>query len=103
MLLVLAAAALSSMCLRSLRHALESAQAAEELQRRWGMVSCQAALLPRAERVLAQAEQETASAAATCRHELRLGAQVFELVFSDEQAKVNVNRVFRADGKLAAE
>ena len=51
--------------------------------------TCRSVLLPKAEAVLSAADPPAAEA----RRDLRLGGQTFTLVFGDEQAKANVNRL----------
>jgi hypothetical protein len=98
LVLAVAAAATAGVCRISLRKALHARRAEEDLQRRWAVVSCRAALLPRADSVLARAEREGAAPAAEVRRDVRLGGETLTLVFGDEQAKANVNLLYRAAG-----
>ena len=96
--LAIAGTLLAAACRASLRKALLAARAERELQARWGMLSCRAALLPQAERVFEEQEEPVT----TIRREIRLGSQRFVLVFGDEQAKANVNTLWRG-GRAEAE
>jgi hypothetical protein len=90
-LLVLAATLMVSIGRASLRHAASAREAAEDLQRRWGVTSCRLAVLPAAEAVLLEQERRVRRPVAVHRATVRLGEQTFELVLADEQAKANVN------------
>jgi hypothetical protein len=91
MLLAIAAAALAGACRAALQKAVLATRAQDDLQRRWGVVSCRAALLPKAERVLAASGDRTSPEA---RVEVTLGGRPMALVFGDEQAKANVNLLY---------
>src|SRR4051812_5359020 len=91
LMLAVAAAALAGACRTALRKAVLAARAQEDLQRRWGVVSCRAALLPKAERVLASSPDRTAAEA---RLDVTLGGRPITLVFGDEQAKANVSLLY---------
>jgi hypothetical protein len=92
MLLAVAAAALAGACRAALQKMVLATRAQEDLQRRWGVVSCRAALLPKAERVLAAAAGDRTSP--ETRVDVTLGRQSMTLVFGDEQAKANVNLLY---------
>ena len=86
----------------SLLLALAGAEAQESLQRRWGAVSCQRAFLERAEDILKQLADDPSQDAdpqkphpdhATAR--IVLGGMVFDLLLADENAKVNLNAIYR--------
>src|SRR6476660_8633708 len=81
MLLAVAAAALAGACRGALQKALLATRAQEDLQRRWGVLSCRAALLPKAERVLAVSVDH---ASAETQFDVTLGGQAMTLVFGDE-------------------
>ena len=89
--LVLAAAALASTGRLAVRHASRAREAERELQRRAGIASCRAAVLPRAEQILQTREVRRTSPLVQHRAALRLGEFTFDLIVSDEQAKANVN------------
>jgi hypothetical protein len=76
-----------------------SRQVQDDLQRRWGTVSCRKTLLPAAERILdAQANRDTDNPKPTplARANVKLGGQRFDVVLADEAAKVNVNVLLRS-------
>ena len=100
LVLAIAAAATASVCRMSLAKALRAGRAEEGLQQRWGALSCRTVLLPRAEQALATSPSP---AAVEVRRDLRLGRVEFTLVFGDEQAKANVNEIFRRGGRAEAE
>ncbi len=103
LLLTLAAAALAAACRGSLDRSVRAARATEELQHRWGTISCREALLLDAENVLQRAELAGVSAQGQARARFSLGAEQFEVVISDEQAKVNINSLYARFGKDGAE
>lgn len=89
-LLALAAAGLSQLCYFSLDSALKAGAAQDELQRRWGQITCTAALLPRCEQILSRSHRAGEPLPGTSLR-FTLGKQEVFLIVSDEQAKVNVN------------
>lgn len=101
--LMLAATVMAAMARRSFSRALSAERAAQELQRRWGVLSCQQVVLPDAERVLRSTERLSGRPVSSVRHTVTLGQQAFELVLSDEQAKLNVNALLRQRGRTEAE
>ncbi len=98
MVLAIAGAVLAGVCRMSLEQALFAERAQADLQRRWGVLSCQSVLLPKAEAALS-----AGAAVSTARCDLHLGGQLFSLVFGDEQAKANVNLLYRDAGLATAE
>lgn len=94
-LVALAGAAMANMARRSMSRALEAEAAVDEVQRRWAVASCRRALLGRVEFVLDGAAERRL----TC----QLAGTRYELVFTDEQAKVNVNRLLEDSGRGAAQ
>ena len=90
-LLVLSATLLVAVARVSVRHALDAREAQTRLQRRWGAISARQAVLPYAERILAQAEARQHRPLPVLPVTLRLGREQFTLVLCDEQAKANVN------------
>ena len=96
MVLAIAGAVLAGVCRMSLERALFAERAQADLQRRWGVLTCRTVLLPKAEAALSS----SGSHASEVRGNLHLGGQAFSLVFGDEQAKANVNMLYR-DGGLA--
>jgi hypothetical protein len=91
MLLAVAAAALAGACRAALQKAVLATRAQDDLQRRWGVVSCRAALLPKADRILAASDDHTSP---ETRFDVSLGGQRMTLVFGDEQSKANVNLLY---------
>src|SRR5690349_19007717 len=98
-LLTLAAAAMAGIARASMLKAVRAASAAADLQRRWTVLRCRAVLLPKAEEVLSRDSGRDSER----RLEIVLGGQPVTLVFGDEQAKANVNSIYRASGSSAAE
>jgi hypothetical protein len=91
LLLALAASAMARVAVQSHGRAMAALEAQERLQRRWGMISCQQALLPHADAVIRAAGGRLGRRTSFADARLRLGGQTFVLRFSDEQAKINVN------------
>ena len=102
-LLVLAATLMVSIGRASLRRAAAAREAADDLQRRWGMTSCRIAVMPAIESVLVDQERRTRRPVAVHRARLRLGEQTFDLVLADEQAKANVNVLLDEGDRTGAE
>ena len=92
LLLAIAAAALAGVCRLSLEKSVRAARAQEDLQRRWGVLSCRTALLPKAPLVFASPSHAGGRGTrAEATMTFSLGGQPLTLVFGDEQAKANVN------------
>jgi hypothetical protein len=102
-LLALAAAALAGVCRASMQNALASSEDADELQRRWGILSCETALLPHAEMLLQQAEALRRRPVASLDLNFNLGGQDFLVHLADEQAKVNLNFIYQTRGRASVE
>jgi hypothetical protein len=85
----------------SLDQAVAAAKKADELQRRWGEISMRHTVLNRAEILLRTAELGGSPKRSTLQTTVKLGDRTFYLVLSDEQAKLNVNTVFRHGGEGA--
>ncbi|MFA7236022.1 MAG: hypothetical protein WC058_04075 [Phycisphaeraceae bacterium] len=111
-LVLLAGGLLSGLALRSATAALDTESAVERLQRRWAVTTCRATLLENSERLLDAAERgdedrETGGdhadqtgarggkPVAEWRVACRLAGLDYELVFTDEQAKLNVNALLQ--------
>ncbi len=77
----------------------QAGQTRRELQRRWGAMSCQAALLPMAEKLLTAQRSKENPVVAQARYTLELGGQRFHVILSDETAKLDVNMLDRLYGK----
>jgi type II secretory pathway component PulK len=95
-LLALVATAAAGLASRSLQAAADAAQASEDLQRRWAELSCRAVLLPRAPRLLdgTAPGRPDAEPIVKLQRRIVLSGQAIDLVFTDEQAKANVNWLF---------
>lgn len=104
-LVMLAAVALAALARASLTGALQAHDAVQAMQRRWAVRSVERTLLSRAETLLDQAERgrdERGDPAETYQNPpmqaLRITCDLvggrYDLVITDEQAKMNVNRLF---------
>ena len=102
-LLVLSSTLLVAIGRASAHHALAAQLEQNELQRRWGTISCRDATLPYAEQILVGTEQQEMRAVPEVRSTVQLGQDHFTLVIADEQAKANVNLVIDQAGEQAAE
>jgi hypothetical protein len=113
-LVLVAGAVLAQVASRTVVGALESRGALEELQRRWAATSCQATLLARAEKLLDDAERGGASPNQSSRKYLRkpmrelrttiqLAGMDYDLVLTDEQAKLNVNTLMAEADRASAQ
>ncbi|MBI1335789.1 MAG: hypothetical protein GC164_02375 [Phycisphaera sp.] len=104
-LVMLAAVALTRTAQRSLTDALRTKTALEDLQQRWTRTSLTETLLPKAVSIL-EAAQDPAKPEAHFT-QVRLTCQLndtdYELIVTDEQAKVNVNRLLSQRSLGAAE
>jgi hypothetical protein len=101
-LLALAATLLVGVARASLRHAVAAREAADGLQRRIGVLSCQNVILPHAQDVFIRQEQRRKAPVATLRTSVTLGGQRFDVVVADEQAKANVNAMLERSPDGAA-
>ena len=99
----LAATVLSGISLAAFRRLLDAQQRAEELQCRWGSISCRNALLPRAETLLQSAEAKEHGSIAQRLIQLPLGEQAFDILICDEQAKINLNDLYDRRGPIPAQ
>src|SRR5438874_6965539 len=105
-LLVLCATLTAATARMAMRRALAARLAESELQHRWGMASCRAALLPHAEQILTAAElrlHRPHRPLAVYSTRVQLGRQRFDLILGDEQAKANVNALLERDGRENAQ
>jgi hypothetical protein len=112
-LVLLAGVALVGLARFSAARAVASQAAVERLQRRWAVESCRATLLGRVEDVFKEAERLVAEGppsqrrrrqpAAELRVPCRLAGIRYELVLTDEQAKLNVNRLLADTSATKAE
>ena len=94
-LVAIAALVLARVCREHMRRSLRAARDTDELQRRWGMLSCQATYLRQAEAILESSELAAGRATAAVQTGVNLGGQQFELRFADDSAKLNLNAVYR--------
>ncbi|NLE37958.1 MAG: hypothetical protein GX621_08025 [Pirellulaceae bacterium] len=82
--------------------ATQSALAEEELQRRWGVISCRQAVLNRAEILLKRRElqrRDEERKPPRLETSILLGGVRFQLRLADEQAKLNLNTIFSERGE----
>jgi len=90
-LLVLSSTLLVTLARSTIERSAQARQSQQDLQRRWGQISCQRAILPHAESILINQEKIHQRAVPAYRASIQLGSQLFELVLADEQSKTNVN------------
>jgi hypothetical protein len=102
-LLVLAATLLVAVSRAAGRSALVARSAEDDLQHRWGVVSCRKAVLPYIETILTSLEQERRRPVARFDMAVRLGSYTFDLILADEQAKANVNAMLEEADATRAE
>jgi len=100
MLILIAGLMLAGIARQSLMLALEATRAHEDLQRRWAIVSCQQAILARAETIFAQRLEGAATRGlppvevpTRLSSVVELGGTEFRLELSEEDAKVNLNTI----------
>src|SRR6266513_6429076 len=98
-LLVLSSTLLVTLARSTIERSSQARQSQQDLQRRWGDISCQRALLPHAESILVNQEKLHQRPYPTYRAAVQLGPQFFDLVISDEQAKTNVNALLDLSDK----
>jgi Tfp pilus assembly protein PilX len=77
--------------------------AADDLQHRWGTISCREAILPHAEQILAAAEARHGAPLVFCEAAVRLGDSNISMIISDEQAKANVNTILATADQATSE
>lgn len=91
-LLVLSATLMVAVSRAALRHAAAARLAQDDLQHRWGVISCRRAVLNHADQILAIANRSLGRVnLARVDATVKLGNQSFDLIVSDEQAKANIN------------
>lgn len=93
-LLALAAVAMLSIVMHSMQAGLQSATAADELQRRWGTLSCQSVVVKQAVKIIEAEEKRVEHPVASVTRSIQLGRQRFDLIVSDEQAKANLTWLY---------
>lgn len=105
-LVTVAAISLAGLASRSLQLIEQATQAERDLQRRWGVFSCERVLLARAEELIEREgpedppdeeapKVEVWPLPAQSYRRFVLGGMQFEAALSDEDAKVNLNTVYR--------
>lgn len=94
--LVLAVIVLTGIVRQSLARIVAANTAQDELQLKWGAISCRQALLPHAKQIMDAAN--VAEATASVRGQVRLGKFRYTLAVADESAKANPNAMLR-DGR----
>ena len=102
-LLVLAASLMVAVGRGAMRHATAARLAADDLQHRWGVISCRTAILPYAESVLLAAETQSRAATPRYHESVQLGGERFDLTIADELAKANVNQLLDHTDRPSAE
>jgi hypothetical protein len=102
-LLTIAAMAAVSISRVAISHMRAASEAELDLQRRWGMLSCQTILLPKTKEVIADSENHLKHPVISCKKNLMLGDLSFELTFGDESAKANVQTIVLQQGRQQAE
>jgi hypothetical protein len=75
----------------------------QDLQRRWGEISCRNAILPYASQILARQEAAQHRPVPIYRENLQLEGGTFSLILGDEQAKANVNAILQRSDKSSTE
>jgi type II secretory pathway pseudopilin PulG len=100
-MLAIAALLSAGVARRSLDQSVAVAKKQMEMQRHWGEISCRQAVLNRAEILLRTAELQNGITTPALQTTVKLGDLTFLLVLSDEQAKLNLNTVFRNGDRMA--
>jgi hypothetical protein len=98
--LTIAATIVAASARRSCRRALQSRQSAEDLQLRWGTLSCRATCVPAAELLLQQRQAAETEKVTRADYRVTLGGIGFVLVVGDEQCKANVNLLAARRGEV---
>jgi len=114
LLVMLAGVALAGIARRSVHEAVDAQSAVDDLQRRWAVTSAREALLPQAERLLNRAErghgmdltrplprnagEHRNDPVAELRLTCELAGTTYDLVFTDEQAKLDLNHRLNREG-----
>jgi len=111
-LILLAGVALAGLARRSLVRAVEVEGTLEDLQRRWAVTTCRATLLGRTEKLIDRAERGKAKDGSPSETylnspmpELHIACTLagidYELVFTDEQTKLNLNELLDQEGRAS--
>lgn len=102
-ILALASVALARACRVGVEDALAAAREAQDLQRRWGVLSCRDTFLPAAGAILSRREQQARLPTASLQTSILLGSMQFGLRFGDELAKASLNAIHGRGGAAATE
>jgi hypothetical protein len=102
LLLTLAAVVLAGVCRLAVGQSLDATAASDELQRKWGTISCRDTLLARAENII-EVDETQANPVRRVHADFKLGNEQFSVDIGDEQAKANVNEIYALQGKARAE
>lgn len=94
---------LSKLATASLQKGLEAADAERMLQKRWGAITIEEAVLNRAEKRFALQEEEAVRIGrmpppATLRDAITMGGVTYDILLGDEDAKLNLNTVYHNGG-----
>ena len=112
--LIVAGLALVTLAQRSMRLSALAIDKQRSLQEKWGVLSCQRTLLPRADSHFSELEKEAEEkrereslpvepAPRDFATSVVLGGIRFDLLLADENAKVNLNHAFHLRGRPGAE
>lgn len=108
--LALAGGVLAHLCRAGMLASLDVARESRALQERWTMLSCQSTLGDRIPAALARAAAGGSARTSaggivqtSAAYDLTVGGDRLLLVFADEQAKINVNALYRARGRAQTE
>src|SRR5690349_6208254 len=92
---------LAGLARRSMQLALDAAEAQQELQRRWGGITCQRYAFKHADRLLSEPavaiDDQNALPPTRLKYasfQLELGGVRFDLLLADENAKANLNTIY---------
>jgi len=99
LVIVTAATALAATVRYSCQQALTAAERMRRLQLRWGMLSCRAVCLPRAELTLQDRPATDSGPLARVHRSVKLGDMTFHVIVGDEQAKADVNLLAARRGR----
>jgi len=102
-LLTLAALAMLAVSRAAMARSQAADESVAELQRRWGIFSCESVLLPNVDTFLRAAEKRTQRTLAYESLSIPLGNQRFDVTISDESAKANVGQLMHVQGREQAE
>lgn len=105
-LILLAGFLLACIARQSLDAALETIRARQDLQRRWGAISCQHLLLDDADGYFQRLQEDNQAAAiletpVAPAVQIKLGELTFNLRLADENCKINLNTVYALRGEEA--